>query len=201
MCPPLAPRSSEWKKQLLTGYGGLAIGEESAPLCGLAWCSLTGGALLLEKGCGGEKDTQEPATPTSSSAKSAPGFTPTPPREPCSVSKCCDSEGLGRNGRGPFSKFSLDQHLCRQWDKPLWKPSFKGVIVYICVNSRTQWCQRGSAECSTQARLGHQRNEYQPLLACFSPFSFFPTLQHTLTSSPLAHKFNSIIINRWKKFQ
>lgn len=137
----------------MPGDGGVAIGEESAPLCGLAWCSLRGGALLLEKGCGGEKDTQEPATPTGSSAKSAPGFTPTPPREPCSVSKskCCDSEGPRRNGGGPFSKFSLDWHLCRQWDKPLWKPSFKGVIVYICVNSRSQRCQRGNAERATPA--------------------------------------------------
>lgn len=43
------------QKQVFTGYGGLATDGESVPLCGLAWCSLAGEALLLEKGCGGRE--------------------------------------------------------------------------------------------------------------------------------------------------
>lgn len=117
-----------------------------------------GRGSALGKGCGEE---QEPATLTGRSARCVHSSQRLPESRVLLLN-AVSVKGSGRNGGGPFSKLNflnfpsigtcVDNGINLSGSQI---SSFKGIIVYICVNSRNQWCQRGNAE----APLGHQVNE------------------------------------------
>ena len=146
-------RSSEphlGKQQLLMVYGHLATERVCPSLsAGMALIHWRGPALG-EGGHRAEKNIHMPGTLSGESARSARGYTPRPIREPRFISKRYELQGLWQGWRRSFSKLLnfLNSHsngICVDNGINCFGSqvaSCKGFIVYICVNSNTQLCQR-----------------------------------------------------------
>lgn len=144
-----------------------------------------------------------PGTPSGPSARPACGCTPKPIREPRFVSKCFELQGLWQGRRRAFSKLlnfpnSHSNSICVDNGINCFESqisSCKGFLVYICVNSSTQLCQRSNGREHRVRWAPRYKTDVRPSSRASVLLFFLPSpLQHIPVPSPLAHKHNSIDI-------